>query len=124
MNDKKYSEIFTVEENDCISKIDTSLPNLLGTYTLVKWMEIVCAKSINRKLNNQFITVGKKVSIEHTDMVKLNESVEIISLIIDEGKRNIKFEIEAISNGKIIATASHHRIKIPVKIISRFFKET
>ena len=32
----EYSQTFAVEAKDCISDIDTILPNVLGTYTLVK----------------------------------------------------------------------------------------
>ena len=121
MTNKQYSETFNVTDKDCISEIDSTLPNLLGTYILVKWMEIVSAKNINRQLDKQYISVGQKISIEHTDMVKLGEKVQIISTIQDEGKRNILFKIDAISNGKLIASASHHRMIIPTKIISRLF---
>ena len=121
MTDKQYAETFNVTNKDCISEIDSTLPNLLGTYILVKWMEIVSAKNINRQLDQQYISVGQKISIEHTDMVKLGEKVQIISTIQDKGKRNVLFKIDAISDGKLIASASHHRMIIPTKIISRLF---
>lgn len=105
MTDKQYSETFNVTNKDCISEIDSTLPNLLGTYTLVKWMEIVSAKNINRQLDKLYISVGQKISIEHTDMVKLGENVQIISTIQEERKRNVIFGIEAISDGKLIASA-------------------
>jgi len=36
----RYSEAFIVEDKDCISEINDTLPKLLGTYIIVKWMEI------------------------------------------------------------------------------------
>ena len=118
---KQYSENFIVAPKDCISEIDATLPNLLGTYILVKWMEIVSAKNINKQLDKQHISVGQKISIEHIGMVKLGESVQVISTINEVGKRKVLFEIEAISDGKIIATALHHRTIVPRKIIIRLF---
>jgi len=117
---KNYKEIFIVQKEDCISSIDSSLPSLLGTYTLVKWMEIVSAKNINHYLDtSKYITVGEQVCIEHTGMVKESEKVEIIATITKEEKREVHFEIEVICNGKIVAKATHKRIKIPLKILRK-----
>jgi len=117
---KDYKETFTVQKEDCISSIDSSLPSLLGTYTLVKWMEIISAKNINQFLDtSKYITVGKQVCIEHTGMVKESEKVEIIATIAVEGKREIHFEIEALCNGKIVAKATHKRIRIPLKVLEK-----
>ncbi len=124
MLETQFSEIFQVTKNDCISEIDDSLPDLLGTYILVKWMEIVCAKNSNRLLDDSHITVGQKVSIEHTGMVKRGEEVQIISTREKREKRRISFTIDAIAGGKIIATASHDRIIIPTKIIAKLMKST
>ena len=123
IKESEYSENFIVTEESCISEIDSSLPNLLGTYILVKWMEIVCAKNMNRNLDKKYITVGKEVSIDHVGMVKKDESVEIISKIITEEKKYTIFSIKALVNNKIVATASHKRIIVPKKILSKVLKE-
>ena len=122
MMNNPYSEIFCVTKNDCISAIDGSLPDLLGTYTIVKWMEIVSAKNINQQIDNQHISVGEKISIEHSGMVKNGDKVEIISIIKTFQRRNVSFIIEANNQGKIIAKARHDRIVIPIKLISRLLK--
>jgi predicted thioesterase len=119
--EKNYNETFVVTEESCISEIDSALPDLLGTYILVKWMEIICAKNINRNLNKKYITVGKEISIDHIGMVKKGEKVEIISKIIVEESKYAVFSLEAISNQKIIATASHKRILIPLKVMDKIF---
>ena len=117
-----YSEMFCVTKNDCISAIDDSLPDLLGTYTIVKWMEIVSAKNINQQLDDQQISVGGKISIEHSGMVKNGDKVKITSIIKSFHKRNVSFIIEANNQGKIIAKARHDRTIIPRKLISRLLK--
>jgi len=117
---KSYKEKFTVQKEDCISSINSSLPTLLGTYTIVKWMEIVSAKNINQHLDtSKYITVGEQVCIEHIGMVRENTTVEITSNIIKEEKREILFEIKALSNGKTMAKATHKRIKIPLKLLGK-----
>jgi len=67
------------------------------------------------------LQVGQNISIKHTCMIKLNKSVQINSFIEKEEKRIIIFKVEAISKGKLIASALHQRVKMPPKIISRLF---
>jgi len=117
---KDYKETFIVQKEDCISQLDSSLPSLLGTYTIVKWMEIVSAKNINQYLDvNKYITVGEQVCIEHIGMLKEDQEVEIVAHIMKEQKREIFFEIEAINDEKIIAKATHKRIKISLKVLGK-----
>jgi predicted thioesterase len=61
MNSNQYPEIFSVTSSDCILAIDGSFPDILGTYIIVKWIEIVSAKNIKRYLNEEHITVGEKI---------------------------------------------------------------
>jgi len=119
MKTDTYSEIFTVDYNDCISAIDSSLPKILGTYIIVKWMEIVSAKNINRKIDEKYITVGKEVSIEHIGMAKIGDNVKITSEIISKTKRNVEFEIKAMLNDEVIARETHKRTIIPIKLLDR-----
>ena len=114
-----YSETFRVSRDECISSIESSLPDLLGTYILVKWIEIVCAGNIKRRLDEKCITVGKIISIEHTGMVKIGEVVEVMTAVKSHEKKIVSFTAEARCNGKIVAKASHERIIIPVKLLKR-----
>jgi len=52
-------------------------------------------------------------------MAKLGDIIEICSAIIKEQKRDIFFEIKATLNGKTIATATHKRVKIPLKVLNK-----
>ncbi|BAF71896.1 conserved hypothetical protein [Sulfurovum sp. NBC37-1] len=123
MKCKKYNEIFKVQLDDCISDIDSTLPDVLGTYTIVKWMEIVSAKLINQELDNQrYISVGKEVNIEHLAMVKLGEELVFISEILEQNKKEVHFSIRAMFGEKEIARASHVRSIVPLKIVERMMR--
>jgi predicted thioesterase len=118
--ENRYEEKFIVKSDDCISEIDGTLPDVLGTYIIVKWMEIVSAKLINKQLDIQrYISVGKKVNIEHFAMVKLGEELVIISEIVEQSKKEIHFSLRAMLREKEIARASHLRSIVPLKIIER-----
>ena len=118
------TQIFRVKKEDCISDLADYLPAMLGTYTLVKWMEIVSAKNINIQIDpKKQITVGQRVDIEHLQMVKLEEEIEIISTITEQVKRDIFFEIEAFNvEGELVARATHKRVFMPLKVIEKIFK--
>ncbi|WP_076791299.1 thioesterase family protein [Chlorobium sp. KB01] len=119
MVNDEYSEVFHVGDGDCISAIDSSLPSVLGTYVIVKWMEVASAKNIRQHLGEGQITVGRAISIEHNLMVRRGEDVEIISTIQKRERREVVFAIEARSNGKTVATASHERVIIPTRLLYR-----
>ncbi len=112
-----------VESADCISTIDTRLPDLLGTYIIVKWMEIASAQLAQNSLDDQYITVGQSINIEHTGMVAKGESVIIESVFLQQEKRILTFKIEVHLNDEIIAKAEHKRILIPQRIIQRQMKK-
>jgi len=115
-----YEERFIVSAEDCISQIDSTLPSLLGTYTLVKWMEIVSARNINRQIDTQkYITVGQEVSITHIGSGKLEDEVVIVSKLIDQEKRESYFEVEATIAGKQIAKATHKRVLMPLRVVQK-----
>ena len=116
---KILEEFFVIKGDDCISNIDTVLPTLLGTYTLVKWMEIVSAKLANQNISDKFLTVGQEVCIKHEGMGKIQQEVKIISEVIETSKRKIEFQILAIINNKQIASAKHTRAIISKRIIER-----
>ncbi len=52
-------------------------------------------------------------------MLKEGQEVEIVAHIMKEQKREIFFEIEAINDEKIIAKATHKRIKISLKVLGK-----
>jgi len=80
---KVYSENFIVKQEDCISDIADYLPSILGTYTLVKWMEIVSAKNIYEEIDQErYITVGQTSS----------SNLKSIKMLIDKLK-NIERKI-------------------------------
>ena len=121
---KRYSESFRVKREDCISDIANFLPSMLGTYTLVKWMEIVSAKNIYEEIDQKrYITVGQTVNIEHLQMVKLGEVIHVVSTITTQEKREIFFEVEAFNRQDIlVAKATHKRVLMPLKVVEKVLK--
>ena len=119
-----YSEEFIVKEQDCISEISSELPSVLGTYILVKWMETVSATLINKQIDTQkYMTMGKRVDIEHSGMAKLGEEVIIEATIVEQSKREVLFNVVTMLGEKEIAKASHTRVIISKKAVDKMRKE-
>ena len=115
-----HEECFTVAAEDCISHIDSTLPSLLGTYTIVKWMEITSAKNINTTIDTEKqITVGQEVAIEHSGVGKIGDKVQVTSRLVKQEKRKYYFEIEAMISGERIAKASHKRVLMPLRVLEK-----
>ena len=123
MTPASHTESFTVQSTDCISTLDPTLPDLLGTYILVQWMEITAAKLINGILNtDERLTVGEHVDIHHTGMTRLGENVTVTATLIGQDKKHARFTIEAYNGDKRIATAEHTRAIIPHKLLYRMMR--
>ena len=118
------SEEFIVKEQDCISAISSELPSVLGTYILVKWMETVSATLINKQIDTQkYMTMGKRVDIEHSGMAKKGEEVMIEATLVEQSKREVLFSVVAMLGEKEIAKASHTRVIISKKAVAKMMKE-
>ena len=115
-----YKEKFIVEENDCISDISSELPSALGTYILVKWMETVSARLINKQIDTQkYMTMGKRVDIEHSSMAKIGEEVIVEATMVEQSKREVLFSVVATLGEKEIAKATHIRSLISKKVVAK-----
>ena len=115
-----YKEKFIVKETDCISDISSELPSVLSTYILVKWMEIVSARLINKQLDTQkYMTMGKRVDIEHSSMAKLGEEVMVEATMVEQCKREVLFSVLATIGEKEIAKATHIRSLISKKVVAK-----
>ncbi len=124
MDKDSYSEDFIVKEQDCISEISSSLPSVLGTYILVKWMETVSARLINKQIDTQkYITMGKRVDIEHSGMAKRGEEIIIKATVVERSKREVLLRVVAMLGDNEIAIASHTRIVISKKILFKMMGE-
>jgi predicted thioesterase len=122
MHSDRHTQTFVVEPHDCINLLDPTLPDLLGTYILVKWMEITAATQLGHLIDSNRISVGARVDIEHTGMAKLGDTIRITSRLIAHDDKNAAFAIKAHLGDKQIATADHRRTILPKKLLGRMMR--
>jgi len=116
-------EAFKVKPEDCTSAIDKRLPDLLGTYTVVLWMEIVSAKLAQNSLDDKYITVGQNINLNHIGMATIDEDIIVESTLVEQNKRTLKFTVEMRLGDELIAKAEHKRVIIPQRLIQRQIKK-
>ena len=112
-------EVFKVKPEDCTSAVDKRLPDLLGTYIVVLWMEIVSAKLAQNSLDDKYITVGQNINLNHLGMATIDEKVSVKSTFISQNKRTLAFKVEVHLGNELIAEAEHKRVVIQQRLIQR-----
>ena len=119
-----FVQEFIVKEEDCISDLAEYLPAILGTYVLVKWMEIVSVKNIYTQIDkSKYMTVGQRLDIEHLKVATLGDKIEVISTITKQDKRDILFEAKALNSERVlIAKATHKRVLMPLKVMEKVLR--
>jgi len=104
------SETYIVSKEDLISDIDQSLPNVLGTYTIVKWAEITSAKLLLPHLNENELSVGIRVDIKHTGISLIDHSITVITEVTTIKGPMVGFEIIVSDKEETIAKIKHTRV--------------
>ncbi len=112
-------EVFKVKPENCTSAIDKRLPDLLGTYTVVLWMEIISAKLAQTSLDDKYITVGQNINLNHIGMATIDENVIVSATFLHQNKRTLAFKVEVHLGNELIAEAEHKRVIIQQRLIQR-----
>lgn len=104
------SETYIVSKQDLISDIDESLPNVLGTYTIVKWAEITSAKLLLPHLNETELSVGIRVDIKHTGISLIDHVITVLTTITSIKGPMVNFEVVISDKDEAIAKIKHTRV--------------
>ena len=107
------TESYHVTPKDLISDIDPSLPNVLGTYTLVKWAEITSGRILYNELPEDKLSVGMKIEIKHTGISLENAKIDVHSTISSIKGPMIGFDIIIKEGEETIAKLTHLRAILP-----------
>jgi len=103
-------EEYPITASDLVSAIHPSLPDVLATYTIVKWAEITSAKLLMPHLNDNQLSLGIRVDIKHTGVSLLNDSLKITSTVSALKGGMVSFEIIAEDKSEVVAKIKHIRI--------------
>lgn len=104
------TESYKVSAVDLISDIDSSLPEVLGTYNLVKWAEITSGKILYNQLPEDQLSVGMKIDIKHTGVSLEGATIDVKSTITTTKGPMIGFDILITEGEETIAKLSHLRV--------------
>ena len=110
---KKFSQQFTVTENNTAKFIGSGDLDVLATPSLVAFMENAAKNYLNTFLTEDLGSVGSNININHIAPTLVDKEITIngeITKIIKE--KIIIFSLEAYENDKKIGDAEHTRVII------------
>ena len=110
---KKFSQQFTVTENNTAKFMGSGDLDVLATPSLVAFMENAAKNYLNTFLTEDLGSVGSNININHIAPTFVDKEITIngeITKIIKE--KIIIFSLEAYENDKKIGDAEHTRVII------------
>lgn len=110
---KKFSQQFTVTENNTAKFMGSGDLDVLATPSLVAFMENTAKNYLNTFLTEDLGSVGSNININHIAPTLVDKEITIngeITKIIKE--KIIIFSLEAYENDKKIGDAEHTRVII------------
>ena len=110
---KKFSQQFTVTENNTAKFMGSGDLDVLATPSLVAFMENAAKNYLNTFLTEDLGSVGSNININHIAPTLVDKEITIngeITKIIKE--KIIIFSLEAYENDKKIGDAEHTRVII------------
>ena len=110
---KKFSQQFTVTENNTAKFMGSGDLDVLATPSLVAFMENAAKNYLNTFLTEDLGSVGSNININHIAPTLVDKEITIngeITKIIME--KIIIFSLEAYENDKKIGDAEHTRVII------------
>jgi len=113
---------YHITSDDLVSAIHQSLPNVLATYTIVKWAEITSAKLLMSHLKDNELSLGIRVDIKHTGVSLLDDNIIIRSSVVGLKGSMVSFEITAEDSKEVVAKIKHVRIITEAKNLDKKMK--
>jgi hypothetical protein len=110
---KKFSQQFTVTENNTAKFMGSGDLDVLATPSLVAFMENAAKNYLNTFLTEDLGSVGSNININHIAPTLVGKDITVngeITKIIKE--KIIIFSLEAYENDKKIGDAEHTRVII------------
>lgn len=115
-------ERYPISSDDLVSAIHQSLPNVLATYTIVKWAEITSAKLLMTHLEDNELSLGIRVDIKHTGVSLLKDVLTITSTVTAVKGGMVSFEVIAEDSKEVVAKIKHVRIITEAKNLEEKMK--
>ncbi|BBJ27699.1 thioesterase family protein [Athalassotoga saccharophila] len=101
-----------VTDSNLASALRSGNADVLSTPTVLAWMEETATELAQKFLNDDEITVGAHVNLDHIAPAWTGEKVEVRARLVDKTDRKFVFKIEVKSGDKLIAKADHVRVSV------------
>lgn len=85
------------------------LPPVLATPYLVWMLEETCMELLQTVLQEDEMTLGTQVDVEHLGMARIGDEVTFVATVIQAEGRDFLFRVEAHHEGNLISKGLHRR---------------
>jgi len=116
---KASSVLNQVKPENCAEHIGSGSLPVLGTPSLITWMEVISHTLVESHLDPGYSSVGTAIQVKHTSPTPVGESVKMTCKVNQVEGRRILIEVEAWDNRDLIFKGQHERVVIEV---SRFME--
>ena len=98
---------------------DKSLPRILSTPALIKFMEMTAGMLIRPHLPSGWICVGTMVNVNHLAPAPEGTKIKICATVTEVKNERVTFSIEAFDKVELIGSGTHTQALVE---LSRFMK--
>ena len=94
-------------------------PGILSTPDMIRMIEQTSLQSVMPHLDEQEQTVGTMVHVWHRAAVKIGETVNVASKVIERDRRKLLFEVKVTHGDTVVGDGTHERFVIDLKKFSQ-----
>ncbi|MDR1591851.1 MAG: thioesterase family protein [Prevotellaceae bacterium] len=104
---------FTVSKSDTAQMVASGCLPVLGTPTLIAWMESVAYLLLQSSLSDDFTSVGVHIDMSHKKASRIGETIRCVAQIKQTDGRKTLFEITCYdAAGEEVGYALHTRVAV------------
>ncbi len=107
-----FEQQFPVESQHLASQVGSGSIDVLGTPTVIAWMEGTAAALVQPLLEEGCTTVGSQVHVEHLAPTVEGDMVTVRAALTAAEGRVYTFSLEAADSAGCIAKGTHQRVSV------------
>lgn len=108
----RTSTLYEVTPGDSAEHIGSGSLPVLGTPTLITWMERMSHALIESYLDPGYSSVGTSIQVHHLSPTPVGETIEMTCEVIEVNGRQIMIEVKARDRHDLIFEGQHIRVVI------------
>jgi fluoroacetyl-CoA thioesterase len=107
--------VLTVDDKTAIRFLENDRARVLGTPSMIAWMEMAARDAIVEQLPEGYDTVGTMVNVRHVTAAPMGTEVRFFAKVLEVRERRVYFRVECHGAHGIVGEGTHERYIINVE---------